>query len=105
MRIVRAPFHITDRDIAALTGEEPKLSRIPPAHWRCVIRQLTDEVCPKPPEGWVEVEPKVWLTCARWLSQEIADEKGLEAVATCNRMAGFRRWAYLRAEKFAGEGP
>lgn len=105
MKIVRATFHLNDADLAALKGAAPKLSRIPPAHWRGIIQLLSGELPPTPPEDWVDYGEGLWLTAARWVSAEQADQKGIEAVAMSNRDAGFRRWQYVRAEKFEGEAP
>lgn len=109
MKIVRATFHLTDADRAALTGAEPKLSRVPPAHWRNVYQYSM------PPsaqtratwiaEGAVELSPGIWMAGKRHVSAELAEQRGVEFAAGENRAHGFRLIAYLRAEKFEGEGP
>lgn len=100
---------LDDSDVAALTGQAPQLSRIPPAHWRNVYLYSI------PPsqlvraqwiaDGSVELEPGVWMSARRHVAAEIAEQRGVEFAALENRSLGFRLVTYLRAEKFEGEGP
>lgn len=108
MKIVRATFHLNDADLAALTGAEPKLSRIPPAHWRNVYEFLVPALHNEAvaiAAGCEILGPNIWRGPRRYLTREMAEQRGLNVVANYNREQGFRALAFLRAEKFEGEAP
>jgi hypothetical protein len=121
MTIVRVYFHgklvqvfdtgdlrLDEADFAALTGAEPKLSRIPPAHWRNVYEysdvSLVD-VEASLAAGHEELAPGIWRAAGKYLSREIAETRALEYLIACSRLAGHGAVRHLRIEKFEGEGP
>lgn len=124
MKIVRATFtfngrrlcdataqrlrrHMDAADFAALTGAEPKLSRIPPAHWRNVYQYACPEMVDAEwarANGCEELAPGIWRSSLKHISREIAEQRGCEYAARQNAASGRRVVAYLRAEKFEGEG-
>lgn len=108
MKIVRATFHLNDADLAALTGAQPKLSRIPPAHWRNVYEYADPSrvnAVRAVELGCEELAPGVWRYPVRHLSREIAEQRGRNFEASTCRREGYPAIRWLRADKFEGEGP
>ncbi len=106
------PIRLDDADVAALTGAEPKLVRIPPAHWRGVYRLGPIADClmgllhAVRGEG-VGADPLgggVWRETRKHVSAEMCEQRGLKDAAEGERMYGPGECAFIRAEKFEGEG-
>lgn len=101
-------IRLDDADFAALTGREPKLSRIPPGHWRNVYEYPDPSVVmveASRAAGHEELAPGIWRARGRYLTREFAEQNALEYVAAANRAAGRRAVIHLRCEYFPGERP
>lgn len=95
-------------DISALTGREPKLSRIPPAHWRNVYEYADPSsvnAARAVELGCEELAPGIWRYPVRHLSREIAEQRGRNFERWACRNAGWPSLRWLRADKFEGEAP
>jgi hypothetical protein len=104
------PLRLDAADHAALINREPKLSRIPPAHWRNVYEfepgLLTPDWCEQAVRsGAEELADGIWRAGPRHVSREIAEQLGCKWAAAENARLGRRACRYLRAEKFDGEAP
>lgn len=93
-------------DIAALTDGPPKLSVVPPGHWRNVYEYPDPTVVlveASRKAGHEELAPGIWRARGRYITREIAEQNALEYVTACNRAAGKRAVIHLRCEYFPGE--
>lgn len=100
-------IRLTDEEFALATRTEapPKLSRVPPGHWRCVFAVPDFATVAK-------AEPLgdgLWRSFFRHPSREVAEEAGHKSER------GFNAWfeangcppefRFVRAEYFPGERP
>ncbi len=95
-------------DLAGLTGREPKLSRIPPAHWRNVYESADPAHINAERAielGCEELAPGIWRWPVRHVSREMAEQRGRRLQAWVNGREGRPVVQWLRADKFEGEGP
>jgi hypothetical protein len=107
---MRITYRLESGDYAALTNREPKLSRIPPAHWRNVYEYAPSLLTPAWCEaarlcGAEELAPGIWRASTRHVSRKIAETKALEYLVENARRCGPGAARHLRAEKFEGEAP
>jgi hypothetical protein len=105
---------LTAAEFDALTTREPKLSRIPPAHWRGVF-----QMGPRADAAfqaayivmgaeWLRGDPLgggIWRERIPRVSAEFCETRGLRFAGHLCRVYGPGECQFLRAQKFEGEAP
>lgn len=89
--------------LATRTDAPPKLSRVPPGHWRCKWRFKDGFIAGADPgPGVIVIDETTWISPPRFVSRELADEDAAKWLRIDPR---FHYAVYVEAVFFPGERP